>query len=179
LLFLIFFLKCDGTIHLLPVQVADGGDISFLKAVAATPPGCMLAPVRSVEDIELYATYFPGRDDFYVGVAKSWPDAVATGQLTDFTNKDRTKGWYNLDGSSVPADLDLWIPIGSFEPDGTNADGIPFTIAYVNFDSGSTALGLDDADGTTDQAEFALYECCLEFSAYTRPVVAGPVVTAR
>eukprot|EP00542_Grammatophora_oceanica_P017954 CAMPEP_0194046052 /NCGR_PEP_ID=MMETSP0009_2-20130614/19177_1 /TAXON_ID=210454 /ORGANISM="Grammatophora oceanica, Strain CCMP 410" /LENGTH=176 /DNA_ID=CAMNT_0038691175 /DNA_START=129 /DNA_END=659 /DNA_ORIENTATION=+ len=165
--------ECTGTRHLFPLQVADGGDISYFEAVAATPPGCVLAPVRTAADLETYALLFPGQDDFYVGVTKDWVAAVETGQLTTSTNEDRTEDWVNLDGSPVPADLDLWIPIGSFEPDGTDGNGVPFTIAYFNFDGASTATGLDDASPITEQAEFALYECCAEATCYEPLAIAA------
>ena len=154
--------------------MADGGDISFIQAVSSTPPGCVLAPVRSPDDLDTYKALFPGFDDFYLGVTKNWDDAVATGQLVaGTTNQDRTEDWFNLDGSEVPADLSMWYPEGSFEPDGTDGTGIPYTIAYFNFKSGDPSVsGLDDATPYSDQAEFALYECCTEATCYEPLAVA-------
>ena len=135
---------------------------SFQEALDKTPNDCVLSPVESLEELLDIISVIPTNSvgsyasNTWVGMGKSAAEVVAAA-----TNLPKSlRGWFNLDGSEVPADIALW---AQNEPN--NAENYQ-TRAYV--DGGGRTLRLGDMtpqgfrEASKAQVHAAVYKCCYD-----------------
>jgi len=88
---------CDGFFY---YQLVEGPS-TWIDAYFATPDDCVLSPVASMDELLEIGEAAKGTNA-WVGIMKS------AGDIADAPDTALTASWYNLDGSEVPDDIELW-----------------------------------------------------------------------
>jgi hypothetical protein len=133
-------------------------------------PGCILAPVSSLAELEYIKQLADGEgaEVVLLGVFK---DPLAAQECTDAA-EDCFEGWMTFEGS-VPNDTTLWSSTYS-QPDGIGNGDLVATIANTGF-SAMDSIMFDSTDSTA--FEYAAIKCYLDPTAEIRPPILNGLLT--
>ena len=122
---------------------------TWTTAYAATPDGCVLAPVGSWDELQEIAAVVPPEWAWpWIGIVKNAGQAKRD-NAPDADEDAPITGWKNLDGSLVPVDRELWAE---------NEPGNAYLPENRAFFSGKGLSDMMAAGKSTS----AVYKCCGE-----------------